>query len=107
MKEEKIIERLDKAVEKLTAEEYAELFTKEPRLKVEKTRFGMTACIVCVSRFAARILWNYRDQLEKFGEVNVWDCNYLTVAVIYGIDSYDYPKFKELYQRLKKEIKGE
>lgn len=107
MKEEKIIQNMEEAIQKLSVEEFAEIVIKEPILKSYKTRFGITSYIICVSQITTRILLTYQKEFEKFGEVNIWSTNYLTVVTIYGIEPIDYNDFKNLYCEIKRKIKGE
>ncbi|MEO0276482.1 MAG: hypothetical protein ABIM60_06870 [candidate division WOR-3 bacterium] len=105
MKEEKIIQRIESVVEELSAEEFVTLLEREPCLKSYRTRIGITSYIICISQFATKILLNYQEELKKYGDLNIWSTNYLTIAVIYGIVEVEYNKFKSLYEEIKKKIK--
>jgi len=103
---EKIIKTFEEAVEKISAEEYLTLLSEEPHLKTFKTKkHGLTSYIIGISNIAAEVITSHYKEFVKFGETNIWQSNYLTVAVIYGIEPEDYYKFKELYQKIRKEIK--
>lgn len=105
MKEEKIIQNMEEAIQKLSVEDFVTLLEKEPSLKSYKTKFGITSYIICISQFATKVLLDYHEELKKYGDLNIWSTNYLTIAVIYGIVEVEYNKFKSLYEEIKKKIK--
>ncbi len=93
-------EQIDKVIESLTTEEYAELFVREPILKFYNTKQGLIGQIILFSKDLSRKFKEALKNFEKFGTVDIVEGNFVTEIIIYKVEKFDKEDLKKFVKSL-------
>lgn len=103
----KRIENFEKFVQCLDPYTFGELLSKEPIYKFEKGFGGVCCSVCCLSKTGTRVLKEFYQKFEQYGEVELYESNYGSTMFIGEIHLLDLETVKKLIAKMREIIKSE